>query len=164
MRFDRLLWECLCPGKYEFEESNIQVALAPSLGETVLTFHIDTEAFRDWKAGVKACDLLIFYRGPARDKPVLLFVELKGSNFEDAEGQIASAVKRTFDHLDAACQPQVYVCAVVVLGTAPPINTKQRIKDLRQQTGLVFKYHFNARKQRADLRTNLADAAPRAQS
>lgn len=158
MRFDRLLWECLCPGKYEFEENDIEVALTPLPGETVLTFHIDTEAFRDWKAGVKACDLLFFYRGPTRDKPVLLFVELKGSNFQDAEEQIVNAVKRTFEHLDSVCQSDVYVCAVVALGVAAPINMKQRIKDLRQQTGLVFKYHFNARRQRADLRSNLVDA------
>ena len=52
MRFDRLLWQCLLPGQYEFSEEDIGVRLSPVAGETVLMFQTDTNAFREGQSGV----------------------------------------------------------------------------------------------------------------
>ncbi len=158
MRFDRLLWECLRPGEYAFSEENITVQLHPEAGETVLMFHTDTNAFRDWQQGVKACDLVFFYRGPAAAKPALLFVELKGGDYETAEAQLESAFKRVWEHLAPQCQGgESRVCAVVVSGRSVMIDVKARIKEAWQQRGLEFRYHFGALGKTVDLRPNLAD-------
>ena len=159
MRFDRLLWQCLMPGEYEFTEEGITVRLPPEAKETVLMFKTDSDAFRDWQKGVKACDLLFFYRGPAAPKPVLLFVELKGSDYEAAELQLENAFKRVWAQLDQQCQSgEIRVCAVAVVGRSVMMDVKARIKDAWQQRGLEFRYHFGALRKTVDLRPNLADA------
>ena len=173
MRFDQLLWKCLAPGKYESSESNITAALDPQPGETVLLFEIDGPAFRAGQPGVKVCDLLFFYRGPAAPKPVLLFVELKGSDYETAEAQVVNAIRRVVAELSRDCagadparasqdlrlvreSASVTIRAVVLLGVALPFNRKQRLKDLFQQTGIVFRYHSETRFKRTDVRVDLA--------
>jgi hypothetical protein len=159
LRFDRLLWQCLEPGKHEFTEENITVQLLPAAGETVLMFQTDSAAFRDWQEGIKACDLLFFYRGPAVPKPVLMFVELKGSELESAEAQCESAFKRVCAHLDTQCQGgESRACAVVVVGQSILIDVKARIKEAWQQRGLEFRYHFGALGKTVDLRPNLLDS------
>ena len=161
MKFDRLLWQCLLPGEYEFTEEGITVRLSPDAKEkeTVLMFNTDTDAFRDWTPGVKACDLVFFYRGPAAKKPVLLFVELKGSDYGAAEAQIESAFKRVWAQMEPQCQGGAsLVCGVVVVGQSVMVDVKARIKEAWQQRGLVFRYHFGALGKTVDLRPNLADA------
>jgi hypothetical protein len=160
VKFDRLLWQCLRPGEYAFSEEGITVRLPPETQETVLMFQTDSDAFRDWRPGVKACDLLFFYRGPAMlDKAVLLFVELKGSDYEAAEAQLESAFKRVWQQLDKQCQGgESVVCAVAVVGRSVMVNEKERIKEAWQQRGLSFRYHFGALGKTVDLRPNLADA------
>lgn len=123
MKFDRLLWQCLMPGEYEFTEEGITVRLPPEAKETVLMFKTDSDAFRDWQKGVKVCDLLFFYRGPAVSKPVLLFVELKGSDYEAAELQLENAFRRVWTQLDQQCQGgEIRVCAVAVVGRSVLIS------------------------------------------
>ena len=84
-----MLWTCLLPGKNAFEESGIEVVLAPKPDETVLLFQTDKPVFRDYKTNVKASDLMVFYRGPVANEPVLLFVELKGSDQDLAKAEAA---------------------------------------------------------------------------
>ena len=159
MRFDRLLWQCLVPGQYAFSEEGITVQLPPQAGETVLMFRTDSDAFRDWQQGVKACDLLFFYRGPAAPKTTLLFVELKGSEYEAAESQLENAIKRVWAQLDPQCQGgEIRAGAVVVLGRSVMMDVKARIKEAWQQKGLEYRYHFGAQGKTVDLRPNLADA------
>jgi hypothetical protein len=122
-------------------------------------FNTDSDAFRDWKPGVKACDLVFFYRGPDAPKPVLLFVELKGSDYGAAEAQIESAFKRVWEQLEPQCQGgESRVCGVVVVGQSLMLDVKARIKEAWQQRGLEFRYHFGALGKTLDLRPNLADA------
>ncbi len=159
MKLDRLLWQCLKPGEYEFTEEGITVRLPPETRETVLMFQTDSEAFRDGQPGVKACDLLFLYRGPAAPKPVLLFVELKGSDYEAAEAQLENAFKRVWAQLDPKCQGgESRVCAVAVVGRSVMLDVKTRIKQAFQQRGLEYRYHFGALGKTVDLRPNLADA------
>ncbi|HYO59642.1 hypothetical protein [Archangium sp.] len=159
MKFDRLLWQCLMPGEHEFSEEGITVRLPPEAKETVLMFRTDSDAFRDWQQGVKACDLVFFYRGPAAPKPVLLFVELKGSDYEAAEAQLENAFKRVWAQLDTQCQGgESRVCVVAVVGRSVMMDVKARIKEAWQQRGLEFRYHFGALGKTVDLRPNLADA------
>ncbi|WNG24535.1 hypothetical protein F0U62_11265 [Cystobacter fuscus] len=158
MRFDRLLWQCLVPGKYEFSEEGITVRLPPETGETVLMFNTDADAFRDGQPGVKACDLVFFYRGPAVPKPVLLFVELKGSDYAAAEAQLDNAFKRVWAQLDPQCQGgETRVGAVAVVGRSVMMDVKARIKQAWQERGLEFRYHFGALGKTVDLRPNLQD-------
>ncbi|OJT23270.1 hypothetical protein BO221_20620 [Archangium sp. Cb G35] len=159
MKFDRLLWQCLMPGEHEFSEEGITVRLLPEGKETVLMFRTDSNAFRDGQPGVKACDLVFFYRGPAAPKPVLLFVELKGSDYEAAEAQLENAFKRVWTQIDPQCQGgESRVCAVAVVGRSVMMDVKARIKEAWQQRGLEFRYHFGALGKTVDLRPNLADS------
>jgi hypothetical protein len=155
------LWQCLVPGQYAFSEEGITVQLPPQTGETVLMFRTDSDAFRDWQPGVKACDLLFFHRGPATRKTTLLFVELKGSEYEAAESQLENAVKRVWEQLDPQCLGgETRVGAVVVLGRSVMMDVKARIKEAWQQRGLEYRYHFGAQGKTVDLRPNLGDARP----
>jgi hypothetical protein len=162
VKFDRLLWQCLMPGEHEFSEEGITVRLAPEAKETVLMFRTDSNAFRDGQQGVKACDLVFFYRGPPTPKipkPVLLFVELKGSDYEAAEAQLENAFKRVWTQLDPQCQGgESRVCAVAVVGRSVMMDVKARIKEAWQQRGLEFRYHFGALGKTVELRPNLTDA------
>jgi hypothetical protein len=161
VRFDRLLWQCLVPGEYEFSEEGITVRLSPEARETMLMFRTDSEAFRDWRQGVKACDLLFFYRGPAAPKATLLFVELKGSEYEAAESQLENAFKRVWAQLDPQCQGgEIRAGAVVVLGRSVMMDVKARIKEAWRQRGLEYRYHFGALGKTVDLRPNLAEVRP----
>lgn len=160
MRFDRLLWHCLQPGEYQFTEENLAVRLSPENNETVLMFRTDSNVFRGSREGVPACDLLFFYRGPASPTPVLLFVELKGSDIEHAETQIGSAFKRVREELAPDCGGgAARAGAVVVLGSSAPADVKPRQKEAWLKQGLPFAYHFGMRgKPPVELRPNLADA------
>jgi len=160
VKFDRLLWQCLMPGEYTFSEEGITVRLPPEAQETVLMFRTDSDAFRDWRPGVKACDLVFFYRGPAAPQPVLLFVELKGSDYEAAEAQLESAFRRVWEQLDPHwCQGTASrVCAVAVVGRSVMLDVKTRIKEAWRHRGLEFRYHFGALGKTVELRPNLADA------
>jgi hypothetical protein len=166
-----MLWECLQPGQHEFTEEGITATLEPQAGETVLFFNIDCTAFRQGQHALRICDLLVFYRGAAHQLPVLLFVELKGSDYERAESQIMGAARRVLAELDPLCGgippakaakgtlapgSSVNVRAVVLCGSSLLFKRKERQKDLYQQTGLLFRYHSEARRQPNDLREHLS--------
>lgn len=140
MRFDRLLWECLAPGSHEGTDGPLTASLAPRAGETVLLFEIDNPAFRGRDSGVKVCDLLFFHRG-MEGRPVLLFVELKGSDYQTAEQQVESAVRRVLGQLDEGCQGRsVQLRAVILLGSSILHEDKQLKKRLLRQYGLLLRY------------------------
>lgn len=158
MRFDGLLWECLLPGRHEHSEENLTAALDPRPGETVLLFETDRPAFRRrLPAGSKlsVCDLMFFYRGPAAPMPVLLFVELKGSDYEHAEEQLANALEAVTRELEPDCQRSVLKGAVVVLGASTPHDSKRRRREFFRSTRTLIEYESNARAKRTELRSHL---------
>ena len=173
MRFDRLLWECLEPGAYEAEESDIGAILAPEMGETILLFKIDTAEFRERRAGVRVCDLLFFTRKSDGMPPTLLFVELKGSDYQHGEEQLETAVRRVVASLHERCidpggrvTPEaagedlnlvhrsggLVIKTVLILASAAPSDHKQRQKEFYRRTGLPLCYRAGARRQRTNLR------------
>ena len=78
-----------------FTEKNVVVSMKQEAGEKVLFFEMDQEVVRaslNMKKDVKMCDGLVFYcRG---DERTCCFVELKGSEVNDAVKQI----KSTFEY------------------------------------------------------------------
>ena len=173
MRFDPQLWECLEPGAWEAEESDIGAILAPQSGETILLFKIDTPEFRDGQQGVRVCDLLFFARQSNSNRPTLLFVELKGSDYQRGEEQLETSVRQVVGSLHERCiHPQGRVArdaaaadltevlrggglaikAVLLLGGAAPSDHKRRQKEFHRRTGLSLCYHAAGRRQKTDLR------------
>lgn len=136
MRFDGLLWECLLPGAHEGEDNKLAAALAPLPGETVLVFRTDSNAFR-WRQPQdkrKLCDFLFFYRGPVASRPVLLFTELKGSDYGDPEQQIRNVMEAVASSLDKDYRRSALAGAVIVFGKAVPSDYKRRQKDFLRET------------------------------
>ncbi len=82
-------------------EKSVVVSMKQEAGEKVLFFEMDQEVVRaslNMKKDVKMCDGLIFYcRG---DERTCCFVELEGSEVDDAVKQI----KSTFDYLKKEIQ------------------------------------------------------------
>lgn len=146
MTFDRILWQCLLPGQYSFEENNISAKLQPEAGETVLLLNIDDDKLRNELANKRLCDLLFFYRGPVRPVPVLVFVELKGSDYEHGEEQLRNAIAVVLSGLAPRIrdpdlrndQRQVELRAVLVSSRTVPHHDKRELKRLFRETGAVF--------------------------
>lgn len=87
MPFNFLLWNCLAVGRTSVAEKGITARMERKPGESVLAFRIDCDEFRRHFGTRRVCDALFFYRSQ-ENKPVLLFVELKGSNIRDGVEQL----------------------------------------------------------------------------
>jgi hypothetical protein len=100
MPFNTLLLTCLLPGTTSFSESGVSVNVQPQSGETVLFFCVDSQSNPDCGLRQKLsllgenCDLIIFYI--RKNKRVVCFVELKGTELEKAAKQI----KNIHQHLE----------------------------------------------------------------
>jgi len=120
MAFDELLWNCLIPGAASAKEQGIGIALERS-GATVLFFRCDCDEFRSEFDVPRAqvCDLLVYYcRDPK--SPVLLFVELKGSDLLRAVAQIRSAQATLKSHISERHWKRAKIKALIVTPNSVP--------------------------------------------
>ena len=115
MPFNFLLWKCLIPGETSLKESGRSARIKPRSGECVLAFSIDNEDFRARFKVRKVCDALFFYKSRQGD-PILLFVELKGSDIASAAPQLGQALKAIQNALARRAR---YRAVVVTRGGAP---------------------------------------------
>ena len=115
MPFNFLLWECLIPGKTSISESGQSARIDPHGGECVLAFELDNQKFRDRFGVGRVCDALFFYRRD-QERPVLLFVELKGTDIAKAAEQLGQSLRAVKDTLQRNAQ---YRAVVVSRGRAP---------------------------------------------
>ena len=82
-----------------------------------------------------------------------MFVELKGSDVDHAETQLASSLKMVCGKLPAKYQPKggCSTLAVVLLAMSTPLPIKKRTKDFYQLTKTTIRYKFGCRGASTDL-------------
>jgi len=124
MPFNFLLWKCLLPGQTSIRESGKGARIKPEAGECVLAFGIDSQDFRRRFDASKVCDALFFYKSKEQD-PVLLFVELKGSDLGSAAQQLGEALQAVRGKLKLKVH---YRAVVVSRSTAPGRSNPLRRK------------------------------------
>jgi len=134
MAFDFLLWHCLDPGKTSVSESGKSARLKPKGGECVLLFKIDSARFRAEFEIERVCDALFFYKSEHK-APVLLFVELKGTDVESAIDQLDQTLKSVRNKLDN----EANCLAVVACSGSTPKHLGKLRKRFQKQHGITFR-------------------------
>ena len=134
MPFNFLLCECLHPGETGFKESGIGARIRPEGRECVLVFGIDNQRFRTQFSVHRACDALFFYKSQAHG-PVLLFVELKGSDVESAAEQLGQALDAVRKGLSGVSEYR----AIVVLRKSAPASRNKLWSRFRNKYGVELK-------------------------
>jgi hypothetical protein len=167
VRFDQLLWQCLVPGRLDFDESGVYASFTLQDDETALMFRTDSASFQGTKVKSKACDLLYFYRGPAVPKPTLLFTELKhsGDALPKAQQQILSAIAIVSQDLHQSClragkkrPAEMYAVAVVVLGGTAPTDAKRQAREFQKLHKIPLQVVVGTARSPADVRSALGVA------
>jgi hypothetical protein len=135
--FECLLRNCLLHGKTSASQNKTRFALDPNKGETILVFQVDQDSGRQClgvRADSQVCDLLVLILRP-KIKPILAFIELKGSDFEHGLQQInatATAARRrmrqVWDHYR--------VIGAVVLANNATVPRGADLKELLRQFDL----------------------------
>jgi hypothetical protein len=158
MAFTHLLWNCLAEGATSIEEEKLSANLEKRSDECVLVFEIDNPDFRKHFQAMdeKVCDGLFFYKKaalPGHDKtvPVVMFVELKGSDIDYAIEQLANTHRLVHKKLTGRA---VEYRAIVVSRQAPPAQDKSARK--RWEKSINCRLHF-ARGPKAELRRYLPE-------
>lgn len=126
MTFDRLLWFCLAHDT-RLEDDRLAVSIDRRSDETILRFTSDSDEFRkhflESSPSQISCDGIYFYRFEKR-APVLVFVELKGANFQHALKQLGNVISVVKPQLCRAIGKEARCLALVVSDGATP-NTRQ---------------------------------------
>jgi len=102
---ERLLWRCLRPGAHGDEDGGLAAQLLPLPDETVLVFRTDCADFRFGLPAdrLRVSDLLFFRRSAIRPGETdLLFVELKGGDYERGHEQLVNAMDVVLAPLEPA--------------------------------------------------------------
>ncbi|MBK6465348.1 MAG: hypothetical protein IPF92_30740 [Myxococcales bacterium] len=155
MAFERLLWGCLDHGT-SISEEGLALAIDRRSGETILLFQTDSAAFRTsfYAAGSPqiACDALFFYK-PGTERPVLIFVELKGANLPHALDQLKATILAVKPHVERAVPGSTRYLALVVSDGARPTTRKEKQREFEAATKVTVRVHSTARGKKAvDLR------------
>jgi hypothetical protein len=123
MAFNFLVPECLI--RHSYSEKGKGIKLSQKDDERVAFFHLDNDAFRTRFRlhASKVCDVLIFYRKGSAG-PILMLVELKGSDFDAAADQICSTHDALKPELQPALKTANWIALVVASGSCPPSRSK----------------------------------------
>jgi len=163
MPFTFLLWRCLLPGMRSYRQPGVNwtVTVTPENDETILFFHIDTQDFRtslklpNGNKVEKVADLMILSRRSGRS-PIVLVVELKSTNLEDAEKQILGAIEAIRGKMDVSHKSETSFRGLIVSTGSAPQNFKKMQKAFRERN--ITLDHCPAHKgQSVNLRRYLAD-------
>src|SRR5262245_16617401 len=114
--FELLLWRCLDPGRTSFGEQGLSAQIKPEGKETVLVFHSDTEIFRDTfglSPEDNVSDAIFFYKKEA-SRPIVLFLELKGTDIEHARKQLTMVIKVVRDKMGAGVRSETDYRAIIL--------------------------------------------------
>jgi hypothetical protein len=150
---NRLVWGCYTRHT-KVVECGLGVVIQPEDDERVLFFKTDSP---DGRACLQIpttdviCDLVIFVRQQAKNKPTVLFVELKGGDANHAADQIEKtfkAVRNFFPQSSIFSTPEAF--AVIVMATSSPPN-KQKLIDRLEKIGLKVKLYTGRRNKTVDL-------------
>src|SRR5262245_28075400 len=101
MPFNFLLWRCLAPGKTSYQEPRTGwgVRVQPINDETILFLLTDADPVREyfskkrkWYDLKNVADLLVYCKRK-NSSPILLFVELKGSDIDQSVEQLCQTIE-----------------------------------------------------------------------
>jgi hypothetical protein len=135
MPFNHLLFESLLPGKTLAEDRKSGCRTSADLNrgpsETILLFRLDhaSTRLRLGLSDTKCCDHLYFLKSETRT--LLIFVELKSANIDEAEKQILNAHDAICNHSDV--KKKLFLkLALIVSATGTPPNAKKRQTNMRE--------------------------------
>jgi hypothetical protein len=136
MPFSHLLFEALLPGQTLAEDKRRECQTSADLkrgpNETILLFRLDQDSTRS-RLGLsdrKCCDHLYFLKSATRT--MLIFVELKSTNLDEAENQILNAHNAICKHSNVKNQ-SFQTVALVVSRKGTPQNVKKRQSEMRKR-------------------------------
>jgi hypothetical protein len=98
------------------------------------------------------CDYVIFYRLLPHKKPVIVFAELKASDFSHAVDQVKSTFTLVKQHIPRDL-PKPRYHALILLSNSAPASQAKLQKELQNQ-GITMKIRSGV-KARVELRQNL---------
>jgi hypothetical protein len=88
---------CRKHGTSTNREHGLKVSTETFEGETIIFFHTDCiegrECLRITNPGYKVCDYLIYYSKEEKQNEIVCFLELKGTNLEDAKKQVTETYR-----------------------------------------------------------------------
>lgn len=142
-----LLSGCFLPGTTSFTEKGTTVSAQPERDETILFFSIDEQSNSSCKlrkilgmdrAGIKICDLLVFYA--RSDERLLCFVELKGKDSGRAVEQVVSTYKYFKEFLNKSPQEsslmiKIKAKAFIKLSGSAPKELREHQEELKKVFG-----------------------------
>jgi hypothetical protein len=150
MPFNHLLFEALLPGKTVAEDKDhggyTSARLVQGEGETVLLFRLDEEKTKtELKlTGKRCCDYFYLFR--TKEKSLLIFVELKGSNLDGIEMQLSNAIDAICPNSAKGRAWRQIARAVVVSSTVSP---RDRLKLQKAMKPKGIDVYFGSSKKNA---------------
>ena len=165
MPFNYMLWHCLSPGKTSYTEPGTGwgVQVKPVSDETILFLRTDSDQLREYFATTRnwynlknAADLLVYCSRAGR-MPILLFVELKGSDIHHAAEQLRQTVEAVRKALANPMRSGTDYRALILASGSAPKNTKEIQKAFRDKYGIVLHIKTGIGKKAVDLRPYLKD-------
>jgi hypothetical protein len=150
MSVDILISSCIQPGT-SYSEKGRSASIAKGNDETVLLFKTDCDIVRRVLSINRACDIAFLYM-KHRTRPILLFVELKGKNINDAAEQIKTTMQAISNIIRNTIHPRFPekrdVRAIVVRSGSAPQNQFEIQEKFFRETGVRLQFA----REKADLR------------
>jgi hypothetical protein len=150
MSLDTLLHSCL-QVKTSFAEKGKSVSISRGDDEIILMFHTDCDAARKALKIEKACDVTFLYM-KHQQRPIFIFVELKGKDISRAAEQIKSTIDGLRRLLKQAISPHYPnnedLRAIVVRSGSTPRDLSRIHDKFFSDTGVKLQFG----RQAADLR------------
>jgi hypothetical protein len=139
--FESLLWRCLIPGRTGFDEQGLSARIKPEGEETILVFRSDTKVFRD-SFGLppesKVSDAIFFFKSEA-PRPVVLFLELKGTHIEHAAKQLTTVIKAIRLKMDAGVRNETDYRAIILASGSAPVKADPIWQRFEKETGVSLR-------------------------
>ncbi len=152
MPFNNLVLDALLDDMTAYEENGVGVSIKKDRGETILFFEVDDannpcSSLKTSHNIKNICDLIIYYskgnvkKQRQRKRPVLCFLELKGSRFIDALDQTISTCERVKKKVVGKVEYKI--CIISRHGSAPSVGKDPNLKNkLKKCVGDVKKNYF----------------------
>jgi hypothetical protein len=144
-------WEHLRREGTSFKESGRGFHFAPKAGEKAYLFASDTREFREHFSIQQSCDAVMLIETSSSRK--LLFIELKGRNFEEAVDQIAEALIAVRNAVPRDCRESTEFEAIAIAGGATPDKEyRKALEKFRKRTRVKLRRKSVPQGKMCDLR------------
>jgi hypothetical protein len=153
MKFEKIVHSCLSD-RTSLSEEGKSASIARRNDETILMFLTDSDVVRRELGIKRACDAVFVYIRQ-RARPILLFIELKGSDIQGAADQIrftAEGVRKLVNSDFSTTFPNPDdMRAVVVFSGSAPRSQAEILERFERDTGFTLRLV----RETADLRKHL---------